>query len=635
MDSYLIESIAYRVFIDRNSSLECELADHELTLLSAISFNGVRINGKCLIFESIQIIEKFVADYCYKEITLKNNDVDYLIASKSYFLWECGLSKNSTVSGYFLSLFEEHIKVLPLLFLLDKNSYEISSVADQYFHHAKYINIDDVVMFFSYLHHKNDKAFESFDLLLNRFSHDQNNCLKLIVYVQENLDFGCVLLYNIALLALSKVNYQKAVDITLHDVALHNDRITPQAIWIMGVLLKNDANLYKRTDIVSELIKSSASSNSTISEVSINSIVNVLEFSYELRQYISKLLIRSASARLMLSKKLIFSKKLKENKEFPLWLDFICKNASSNIELLSNALHILSGLIEQQKFHSLLHVCLSELMFIDDIEDQHDSLDYLMLCIVKNEALANSLLTLALIDERPQLAKLGVMILLSAKIHGQKYEPKFDTFIIENYENDSFIFLIRKMLGYVTDEEYLFSLTISLLDVSNYQSRTSDFVKQIILNEILVDYPTFVKDRISILRKNCDKRKTFLIKYYDELMKCANSYANGLKKLSMTKEFEPNSIALNAFLKERNKKTAQLDEMQKQNSFISSIATRIPIKAGIGTFHYNDFNDDGYSQPSMLHTFSSSYSLPRRYVIDNVGHEIMTIMYKKAQKGEV
>lgn len=635
MDSDLIESIAYKIFIDRNSNLEYELAEHELALLSTVSFNGVHIDASCLIFESLQVTEKFVADYCYKEITRKNNDIEYLIASKAYFLWQCGLSKNSTVSGLFLSLFEDHIKVLPLLFLSDKSSYEISVVADQYFYHTKYINTDDVVMFFSYLYDRNDRGCDSFELLINRLSDNQNNCLNIIAYVQGNLEFGSVLLYSIALLALSKVNYEKTIDIALHDATSLNERITPQAIWILGGLLKNDANLYKRADILSELMKSSVASSSAISEMSINSIVNVLEFSYELREYISKLLNSSTSARLMLSKKLTFSKKLKEVKEFPLWVDSICKNVSSNIEILSNVSYILSELIEQPEYHSLLRVCLSKLMFIDSIESQHDALDYLMLGIVRNEALANHLLTLALSDERPQLAKLAVMILLSSTVNSLKYKPQFDTSIIESFDEDSFIFLIRKMLGYVTDEKYLFSLVTSLLNVSNYQSRTSGFVKQVILKEILIDYPLFTKDEVFILKEKCDKRKRFLMEYYDEIMECVNIYVNNLNKLSMTKEFESDSKSQSAFLKERNKKMAQDDEIHNQNSFISRIATRIPIKAGIGTFNYNDFNDAGYSQPSMLHTFSSSYSLPRRYIIDNVGHEITTINYKQCQKGEL
>lgn len=635
MDSDLIESIAYKTFIDRNSGLEYELSDDELTFLTTVSCDGIRIDGRCLIFESLDIIQKIVANYCYKEITLQNNDVDDLIASKAFLLWECGLFKKATASGLFLSLFEDYINILPLLFVSNKNSYEVSSVADQYFHHSKDIKTGDVIVFFNSLYHKYDKPIDSFDELGVRLSSDRKKCTKIISYIRDDTNFKNTLLYNIALLALSKNNYQDAVDIALYDANSNDDRIIPQALWILGLLLKNDANTYKRVDVLHKLKKSSVSSSSAISEISIEAIINALEFSDELRQYISELLNSNSSTILKLSKKLTFSKELKESKEFPLWMDCICKNVSNNIELLSNVSHILASLIERQQFHSLFSSCLTELMSVDNIENQHDTLDYLMRSILRNESLANKLLTQALSDERPQVAKMAVMILLSATINGQEYKPHFDISIIEIFDKDSFIFLIRKMLGYITDKEYLFSLSISLLSVSNYQSRTSSFVKQIILNEILVDYPLFIKNKIFMLKEKCDKRKRFLIEYYDEIMECVNSYVDDLNKFSMAKEFEPSSISLSAFLKERNKKMERDNEIQNKNSIISKIATRIPIKAGTGTFYYNDFNNDGYSQPSMLHTFSSSYSLPRRYIIDNVGHEITTIMYKKAQKGEL
>lgn len=83
--------------------------------------------------------------------------------------------------------------------------------------------------------------------------------------------------------------------------------------------------------------------------------------------------------------------------------------------------------------------------------------------------------------------------------------------------------------------------------------------------------------------------------------------------------------------KERDKVMAKNQEISNEDSFLSKIATRIPLKAGIASFHYNDHFNTGYGEPSYLHPFSSSYSLPRRHVMDNVGYEIRTVMFKTAK----
>lgn len=77
---------------------------------------------------------------------------------------------------------------------------------------------------------------------------------------------------------------------------------------------------------------------------------------------------------------------------------------------------------------------------------------------------------------------------------------------------------------------------------------------------------------------------------------------------------------------------AKNQETINEDSFVFKIATRIQLKAGIASFHYNDRFNIGYSEPSYLHPFSSSYSLPRRHVMDNVGYEIRTIMFKTAKR---
>ena len=70
----------------------------------------------------------------------------------------------------------------------------------------------------------------------------------------------------------------------------------------------------------------------------------------------------------------------------------------------------------------------------------------------------------------------------------------------------------------------------------------------------------------------------------------------------------------------------------KEKSFIFELASQIILKAGVGSFYYNDLDEKGYSETSYLHEFSSSYSLPRRYVMDNIGYDISIAQFRCAKR---
>ncbi|HHL0960496.1 TPA: hypothetical protein ACQVH3_005311, partial [Serratia marcescens] len=117
-----------------------------------------------------------------------------------------------------------------------------------------------------------------------------------------------------------------------------------------------------------------------------------------------------------------------------------------------------------------------------------------------------------------------------------------------------------------------------------------------------------------------------------EILDDIDCYTSSFTTLPRIKELEPPSLLVNAFQKEREKVSSRDNELREESSFIFKMASKVILKAGIGSFYYNDFNEKGYSEPSYLHEFSSSYTLPRRYIMDNIGYEIGIVQFRCAKK---
>ena len=67
--------------------------------------------------------------------------------------------------------------------------------------------------------------------------------------------------------------------------------------------------------------------------------------------------------------------------------------------------------------------------------------------------------------------------------------------IIDNFTEQDFV-LVRRILGFISNENQLTSLILSLLKVNEPERRTYPLVKSVIVNEIAMDYPEYVRDEI-------------------------------------------------------------------------------------------------------------------------------------------
>ncbi|MBE3492238.1 hypothetical protein IM284_19710, partial [Enterobacter cloacae complex sp. P12RS] len=239
------------------------------------------------------------------------------------------------------------------------------------------------------------------------------------------------------------------------------------------------------------------------------------------------------------------------------------------------------------------------------------------------------------IDDNPKITEFSQVLSKHLMVNNSSNSLSYSLPIINNFTERDLIFLVHRTLGYITNEKHLMSSILSLLNIDAANKRTDKIVLSVISNEIALDYPNYVIEVIRECKNKIRNKRNRTLKIYNEILVRTEDYLNSLKTHPRIKEFEPPSAYVLSFQKERNKVMAKTQEALNEDSLVFKIATRIQLKAGIASFYYNDNFGSGYSEPSYLYPFSSSYSLPRRYVMDNVGYELRTIMLKTAKKDTI
>jgi hypothetical protein len=101
--------------------------------------------------------------------------------------------------------------------------------------------------------------------------------------------------------------------------------------------------------------------------------------------------------------------------------------------------------------------------------------------------------------------------------------------------------------------------------------------------------------------------------------------------LPRRKEFRPPERLRREFARARARQMNQAFEEASKKSIWRQLATEIHIKAGRGTFQYQN---ETYGQTMRLGSISHSVEMPRREVFDPVGNAIRLLGFRVAKRGE-
>jgi hypothetical protein len=247
--------------------------------------------------------------------------------------------------------------------------------------------------------------------------------------------------------------------------------------------------------------------------------------------------------------------------------------------------------------------------------------------LAKHTNLLSQVITDWFLSDDKQLAKAASEILSHLWAHGFK-NPEFNVSILDTLEQRDFLFLARRTLGFITMEEHLFSLTLSILKTKDAPKRAFGIVYALLVNELGRDYPD---STISALEKatNSTKYPDWLA-YYLGAIEAIKKRLDELEALPRLAELRPPLHLVRQFAKARAEQMRDTAEEAQKGSIIRQLATEIPIKAGHSWFSFQDGN---YTESHDMQSFSQSVSLPLRHVLDEVGYEMFLMGLRLAKRG--
>ena len=247
--------------------------------------------------------------------------------------------------------------------------------------------------------------------------------------------------------------------------------------------------------------------------------------------------------------------------------------------------------------------------------------------LAKHIQLLSQVITDWFLSDDKQLAKTAAGILSYLWAHGFK-NPEFSVPILDTLEERDLLFLARRILGFVTMETS-FSLTLSILKTRDAPKRAFGVVYALSVDELGKDYPD---STIATLEKAASlKTDPEWLAYYSKAKEAIKKRLDELEALPRLAELKPQPHLVRQFAKARAEQMRDTAEEAQKGSIIRQIATEIPIKAGHGWFSFRDGN---YTETYQMQSFSQSISLPRRYVLDEVGYETFLLGLRLAKRSD-
>lgn len=214
------------------------------------------------------------------------------------------------------------------------------------------------------------------------------------------------------------------------------------------------------------------------------------------------------------------------------------------------------------------------------------------------------------------------------KVHEVK-PLAFDIAEIDKLDEDSLIFLCRRLLGFVIDEEHLISFMLSLLGLSEAEQRAYCLFADIVIAEVGYDYPSATLANLRMfLDKTDSKGERHLI---SEVVTAIDRFVADMERLPIANELWPPTRFMRNFSLARDKAMRRSNRAAHEKSFMAQIAKQIPVKGGTGFFSYRD---GAYTAVSQMTTISASMTLPRREIFDPVGQALHRFNFQRAKRGD-
>lgn len=616
----------------------------ESTHLPQERTDEIQIVGDKVVFASIEGRNRFLASYLFEKHReeYQINPLQWL--QKAHDVWRHEIGSSDSVAGRLLALVHdsEDIFMVAANAIAD-GSIEVFTVLHvveatlPYLHKIEPTSIS-YICDVQHEKTKNDLMAGAFlSQLQKKLTGMPEVCRLLHSHLQAQITPSTVALHPTALLALASLTGEEAVKLAFEDSTSENATLKRAALWTLGRLLVS--GLIKKSKIaatVNIITANMSHSDDLVRKTAIHAAADAISITRKFDAILS-LMAEAGNQEVLaaLSHHLFMnSSKLASDSYFEKFVRHLCKLTPTFKGAIDNFDFTLRQLLTDEVQQQFVLSCLSEWVARNGHEIPRDTsfpelFDSTVFELVKRPELLSQIITEWLSSDDRKHASAAAGLLSKLWVHGFK-NPEFDATLLSTFNKSDFLFLVRRLLGFVNSEDHLLSLTISLLKSTNLQDWTLGFVHTVLAEEVGMDYPDSTMMRLEQEKSQTSDPR--IVELFSRVIQKITTYMDAIETLPRIEELKPPPEVQRLFASAHAKQMNVVAKEARKMSIFSQIFTEIPMKGGKGWFSYRD---GGYTESSNLIPHSHSIALPRRHVLDAVGYEIRLMGFRLARREEV
>ena len=601
------------------------------------------VDGKTVRFSSIEARNRCVAAYVFEKnrMAFANDAQQWLTTGNE--LWRQEIGDSDSACGRLLA-FVDGINDLfstAAIAIEDKKIqlFEILRVVESAVPYLKRISVDGLIKLCT-AHFERSKNHVAIGTIFNSVEKILTNrpdvCREIHARIKFDTTEVTSPLHLVSLLPLAQSDPAAVVQLSLEDAESSNDNLKSAALWTLGRLITAQVIPAEASAKTSRtVVLNMSATNERVRQTAITVAAHALPVSDD---FLDPLVLLAKSddqyALVAIANTLMMNlKELKNRKHFNEWIRLLCKLTPESKGGIDNFDSVLYRLIQDESKQQLVLSCLTDWVDAHADELQKDSLVGELFNSTASELanrpeLFSEIITVWLLADSRRQASAAAGLLSYMWVHGFK-KVEFSSKHLDGLEQRDLLFLARRMLGYVSSEDHLISLIMSLLKIDDPQHRTFGLVHSLFVQELGQDYPETALEALEAAKSSATEAEW--ITYYTTIIDEIRSWINTLKSLPKLTEISPSPALQRQFAKARAKQMNAISEEAEQKSIWSMIATKIPIKAGLGSF---SFRNGRYTEPSYMQPYSTEIALPRRHAIDTVGYELSRFLFRLAKRDE-
>lgn len=638
----VIGSLAFGLHMKKLPDMETPIPEGE-SLESIENSELFSMNNGVVLYPSLEARNQCVAQYAFtvNQTAFRTEPAQWLhLAHK---LWRCEITNGDKASGRLLSLVSQEHDVFSLASGVinsdEMRTFDVLHTVESSLPYLEQINLDGLVnlCIAQYEHTKNDlmsgRFFNELETVLIK---RPNDCLALHGLISANPLEETQGLYQVALTSLVKSSEDQGLELLLKDSGCSNILLKSAASWALGLLLScNQIKSSRSEEVEGAILKNISSEAEPVRNPSIRAATRCLLVTNSFDGALMNLAESDDQISLCsIAESLFFNfKEMESRPGFEKWLRLLSRINPEYAGGINNFDYVLSHLIEDSSEEKMAIEILSDWIVHYGRNGSRDKsvaelFGSTFNALIQKPELIATVLTDWYLASEGRLAAAATGLLAEMKLR-KISEVAFDFTRLNILDGDDLVLLVRRMLGYVSDEDHLFSLTHSLLNTEDAKQRTYGLVNGLFINELGEDYPgSSIEFLTSAKEHESDPDR---LELYSNAIQEISARIQELEGLPRLQEFHANGELERALFKARAKQMSVAMAEANKGSIVEMIATKVPIKGGKGWFSHRDGE---YSESSFLQSFSTEISIPRRCVTDEVGQEIQGLMFRNAQKGD-